>query len=291
VSSEGAEGSYFLSYSRTDEKFALRLAKDLRARGVAMWIDQLDIRPSEHWDRAIERAVMTCRGLVVILSPRSVVSDNVADEISYAIDSGKSVLPVKIEACTLPLRLTRKQVVDATGSYDRALQQCVDELMRGDGPPIAKSPAVPARVALDPDAVQAIKHQLAPILGPIAARLVDKEALRAPSIPELYGLLAGHIDKGPEREQFLALAPKGSDVPAERKVESRPAEKALQSDLPAAEVESLAKLMAHYIGPIASVVVKRESRTSASIKELRQQLAGKITDQHDRAEFLRQSGG
>ena len=22
-----------------------------------MWVDQLDIRPSEHWDRAIERAV------------------------------------------------------------------------------------------------------------------------------------------------------------------------------------------------------------------------------------------
>ena len=114
---------YFLSYSRSDERFALRLAKDLRAQGIAMWVDQLDIRPSEHWDRAIERAVRDCRGMVVILSPRSVESDNVADEISYAIDSGKSVLPVMIEKCVLPLRITRMHVIDATGNYDKALQQ------------------------------------------------------------------------------------------------------------------------------------------------------------------------
>ena len=61
--------SYFLSYSRADETVAMRFATDLRERGIPMWVDQIDIRPSEHWDRAIERAVHECRGLVVILSP------------------------------------------------------------------------------------------------------------------------------------------------------------------------------------------------------------------------------
>ncbi|HSQ99805.1 MAG TPA: toll/interleukin-1 receptor domain-containing protein, partial [Sphingomicrobium sp.] len=123
--------SYFLSYSRADGTFALRFATDLRSRGVAMWVDQIDIRPSEHWDRAIERAVRECRGIVVIISPRSIASDNVADEISFAIDSGKSVLPVMIERCTLPLRITRMQMIDATGSYDRALQQCLEVIGGG----------------------------------------------------------------------------------------------------------------------------------------------------------------
>src|ERR1700758_632069 len=135
TSEEPGTDCFFLSYSRSDERIALQLAKDLRAGGVAMWVDQLDIRPSEHWDRAIERAVSGCRGLVVILSPRSVASDNVADEISFAIDSGKSVLPVMIERCTLPLRLTRMQVVDATVNYERALKQCLDELTRRSDPP------------------------------------------------------------------------------------------------------------------------------------------------------------
>src|SRR5438445_135808 len=122
-----SQEAYFLSYSRADERFALRLAKDLRAHGVAMWVDQLDIRPSEHWDRAIERAVSASRGLVVILSPRSVASDNVADEISFAIDSSKIVLPVMIEKCVLPLRITRMHVIDATGVYNKALNQCLAE--------------------------------------------------------------------------------------------------------------------------------------------------------------------
>jgi hypothetical protein len=286
--SQSAEGSYFLSYSRTDEKFALRLAKDLRAAGVAIWIDQLDIRPSEHWDRAIEQAVMNCRGLVVILSPRSVASDNVADEISYAIDSGKSVLPVKIEACTLPLRLTRKQVVDATGSYDRALQQCLDELIRDDGPPVVAASPAPVPVPLDPAAIQTVKQQLAPVLGPIAARLVDKEAGHAGSIAELYEVLAGHIDESAERERFLAFAPKGGDKPMERKSKAPPPT-VPQSAVSPAELESITRLLARYIGPIASVIVNRESRTSASLKELRQQLAERIADHGDRAEFLRQS--
>jgi len=258
--------------------------------GKCRSLDGIDIRPSEHWDRAIERAVKGCRGLVVILSPRSVASDNVADEISYAIDSGKSVLPVKIEACNLPLRLTRKQVVDATGSYDRALQQCLDALMGGDKAADVLAPAPPARTPLDPESLHTIKQQLAPILGPIAARLVDKEAVRAGSIPELYDLLSEHIDPGAERERFIALAPKGGGATPRRTSETPPAERP-QAAIPAAELETLARLMARYVGPIASVMVKRESRTAGSMKALRHQLAETIADQGERAEFLRLSGG
>ena len=82
----------FVSYARADERFALRLAEDLRLRGVAIWIDQLNIRTSEHWDRAIERAIRGCSSVLVILSPRAVLSDNVADEISLAVDGAKTII-------------------------------------------------------------------------------------------------------------------------------------------------------------------------------------------------------
>src|SRR5215208_3979320 len=179
--------SFFLSYSRADERFALRFAKGLRSHGVAIWVDQLDIRPSEHWDRAIERAVRDCRGMVVILSPRSAASDNVADEISFAIDSGKSVLPVIIERCTPPLRITRMHMIDATANYDRALQQCLDEIRRGASSTHAdvREPA-PAAATLDSETLVTAKRQLTSIVGPIAGILVDKAARRASSAKELY---------------------------------------------------------------------------------------------------------
>jgi TIR domain-containing protein len=282
------EGCYFLSYSRADEKIALRLASDLRDRGVAMWLDQLDIRPSEHWDRAIERAVRECRGLVVILSPRSVASDNVADEISFAIDSGKSVLPVMIERCTLPLRLTRMQVVDATDNYERALQQCVDELTRRDGEPVVRKAPEPAPVALDAGELSAAKQRLAQILGPIAGRLVDKAAARAASIPELYRLLAANIPNAAEREGFLAL---GGAASVQGSTPSPPpaARQSAGAGIAKADLDSMAELMARYIGPIARVVVTREGRASESVDQLRQQLAVHIPDLRERAEFLREA--
>jgi len=62
----------FFSYSRRDSDFALKLAKDLRAAGTGVWLDQLDIAAGEHWDSAIEKALAKCSVILVILSPFSV---------------------------------------------------------------------------------------------------------------------------------------------------------------------------------------------------------------------------
>jgi TIR domain/YARHG domain len=70
-------GRTFVSYSRQDADFALRLGKDLRDAGVDLWIDQLDIPPGRPWDREVEDALKRCEVLIVILSADSVASENV----------------------------------------------------------------------------------------------------------------------------------------------------------------------------------------------------------------------
>lgn len=278
-----AADNFFLSYSRSDERFALRLAKDVRTRGIAMWVDQLDIRPSEHWDRAIERAVRDCRGIVVILSPRSVASDNVADEISFAIDSGKSVLPVMIERCTLPLRITRMQVIDATSNYEKALQQCVAELKRPKhGPNSVRVHPTEPRTPLSADTISDAKRRLAPIVGPIASVLVDKAVSRAGSNNELYAVLAQHIEKEADRRHFLESADeRGSPALSEAP------EHGDGIAISPGDLESIAAALTHYLGPIAAVVAKRESSASSSLDDLRERLAAMIPTARDRAEFLR----
>lgn len=74
----------FISYVRPDSEFALKLAKDLRSAGAEVWLDQLDILPGEHWDRATQRAIEACESLMIVLSPASVESANVRDELSFA---------------------------------------------------------------------------------------------------------------------------------------------------------------------------------------------------------------
>jgi len=281
---------YFLSYSRADEKFGLRLARDLRDQGVEIFVDQWDIRPSEHWDRAIERAVGCCRGLVVIISPRSVASDNVMDEVSFALDNGKTVLPVMIEKCVLPLRITRMHLIDATRGYDKALQQCLAELVRPDRLSAAPDqPKAPAPPPLGQEAVATAKQQLTPVLGPIAKFLVEKESSRSASVADLYQRLAEHIDDEADRERFLASGPHHHSSPTAPKAKSGDAAPE-GSSIPPAELESLSTALTHYLGPIAPLVAKRESRSCKSADDLRQRLAALIPAERERDAFLRQAG-
>ncbi|HEU0207466.1 MAG TPA: toll/interleukin-1 receptor domain-containing protein [Candidatus Udaeobacter sp.] len=122
----------FVSYAREDAEFVLRLAKDLRVGGAGVWVDQLDIAPGQRWDRAVEDALAKCLQLVVILSPAAVESTNVMDEVSLALEDGKTVVPVLHRQCKIPFRLRRLQYVDLSVDYkaghDRLLQTLGAEL-------------------------------------------------------------------------------------------------------------------------------------------------------------------
>ena len=118
----------FFSYAHEDAEFALRLAKDLRAGGAAVWIDRLDIKPGQRWDRAVEDALARCPQLLVILSPDATESTNVMDEVSLALEEGKTVLPVVHRQCKIPFRLRRLQYVDLTLNYNEGLGRLLETL-------------------------------------------------------------------------------------------------------------------------------------------------------------------
>ena len=104
----------FISYSRINKDFALELAKELKLEGFDVWLDQLDIPLGARWDREVEKALKESEIFLIILTSASVASENVLDEIGYAIDSGKRILPILLEECEIPLRLRRFQYVDFT---------------------------------------------------------------------------------------------------------------------------------------------------------------------------------
>ncbi len=113
----------FISYSRINNDFALQLAKELKAAGFNIWLDQLDIPTGARWDDALEDALDACEIFMVILTPASISSENVKDEIGYAIDHGKRILPVLLKSAKIPLRLRRFQYVDfTTKGYDEGLE-------------------------------------------------------------------------------------------------------------------------------------------------------------------------
>ncbi len=134
----------FISYARADAQFVIGLAEKLRSVRVSLWLDQLDIRPGDPWEESIEKALEDCESVLLVLSPASMESVNVKDEVSYAIEEGKRIVPLLYQACKIPLRLRRLHYVDFTASFDAgmsALQKAleVDEVVID--PPVS-SPVV-----------------------------------------------------------------------------------------------------------------------------------------------------
>lgn len=87
-------------------------------------MDKLDLKLGDNWVAEIGKAIKSARGLLVVLSPRSVMSTNVLDEVNFARQHGKVIFPVLMEPCELPFGIHSLQYIDFTKSYDAALNEC-----------------------------------------------------------------------------------------------------------------------------------------------------------------------
>lgn len=112
----------FVSYARTDSEFAKQLVLDLKSAGVTAWMDQVDIPAGARWDESIAAALRDADFVLVILTPESARSQNVLDEIGFALSNEKRVVPLIYKACEVPFRIARLQRFAFTEDYQQCLQ-------------------------------------------------------------------------------------------------------------------------------------------------------------------------
>lgn len=118
----------FISYARADAEFVLRLAGELRAKGVSIWLDKFDIKPGDDWGRAVDAALEACECFLLIVSPESIASNNVMDELTAAVEDEKRIVPLLYQQCRIPLRIRRLHYVDFTRDYDVAVGLLIETL-------------------------------------------------------------------------------------------------------------------------------------------------------------------
>jgi hypothetical protein len=119
----------FMSYARADSDFAAKLAASLRDAKLQVWRDVDNIPAGASWDAEIQKALNECTHLLLVATPESVQSPNVADEISFALNKGKTVIPIILKPCELPLRIHRAQWVDFQVNYEDAVKRLLEHLV------------------------------------------------------------------------------------------------------------------------------------------------------------------
>lgn len=86
----------FISYSKRDRKIAETVCALLEQQGIRCWIDYRDIPGGVSWPAQIVDAIEGAKVLVMIFSSESNASDQVFREVTNALESGITVIPVRI---------------------------------------------------------------------------------------------------------------------------------------------------------------------------------------------------
>lgn len=107
----------FISHATADREFVEREVVDpLERNGIQTWYSRVDIQSAADWERSIVHGLESCEWFLVVMSPRSLASDWVKDELHWAIDRRPGrILPVLMEACDargFHIRLSRIQHLD-----------------------------------------------------------------------------------------------------------------------------------------------------------------------------------
>ena len=111
----------FLCHSSKDKPFVANLYSKLDAEtNIEAWLDEIKILPGQDWESEIKQAIRNSDVFIVCLSSNSINKEGyIQKEIFTALNVAEEkpestifIIPVRLEECQVPLRLSRWQWVD-----------------------------------------------------------------------------------------------------------------------------------------------------------------------------------
>jgi formylglycine-generating enzyme required for sulfatase activity len=168
----------FISYQRDSEAVARELYERLNAAGFDVWQDVHNIRHTARWSVEINRALHDCERIVVLLTPKSMDSDEVFNEWFFFYNQRKPIHCLMVEQVTPHYQLVPFQYLLWTGADKRDWVRLTAELQSAfEWPSVAvrervvNSPHAPTRTM--PDAIRALLDAVRSDSGAVA--LNDKQ--------------------------------------------------------------------------------------------------------------------
>ncbi len=126
----------FISYSSQDKEFAAHLARSLRRSGFDVWYDEWEISIGDSIVDKVFDGIKDSDCLVIVLSPVSVSSSWVKEELNTAVmrrisERNIRILPVLKDTCEIPSPLRHLRYADFRGTQEDAFHQLLESLAPG----------------------------------------------------------------------------------------------------------------------------------------------------------------
>ncbi len=87
----------FVSYVEEDGDVAHEIAKHLEAHGYSSWYYERDCPAGADYFEETFKAISDCEAMAIIISPRSLPSDQITREIVRAVEANKATLPLLLD--------------------------------------------------------------------------------------------------------------------------------------------------------------------------------------------------
>ena len=121
----------FISYAREDREFVERLCSALKKHNRETWIDLEGILPSAEWRKEIFSAIENSLAIVQVVSPYSAASEICSEELKYAVNNNKRIIPVlrkDVDESALPDAIRDRHWIYCRDADDFDL--CISNLIR-----------------------------------------------------------------------------------------------------------------------------------------------------------------
>lgn len=102
----------FISYGSKDEDFAELVKMKLEKEGFQVWKDTVQIGIGIDWRNEIDRGLLNCDVVIVLLNQSSALSPYVTYEWAFALGNGKTIIPILTEECEIHPRIAVLQYLD-----------------------------------------------------------------------------------------------------------------------------------------------------------------------------------
>jgi len=90
----------FVCYAHDERETVLGQIDWLRSQGFTVWFDEA-LEAGSRWSDDLARAVEGCAAFLYFVSPRSVSSRHCLDEVHFALECSRPIVPVEIAPATL----------------------------------------------------------------------------------------------------------------------------------------------------------------------------------------------
>jgi hypothetical protein len=123
----------FISYAREDFETAQQFYNDVQKPAIEPWLDTRDIEPGSKWRNDIEQKISESEYFLALISNKSLSKERkryVQYEWKLALEGNKPFIPIRLEPCTLPKKLSTLQWVDLfpASAYEDGLRKILRRL-------------------------------------------------------------------------------------------------------------------------------------------------------------------